>query len=311
MAGPVYQWSGCRFEPTEYRLLKDGEPIALPSKTLDLLAVLLEHAPALVSKADIMAAVWPDAMVEEGNIAFHVSALRRQLDRQGAPSCIETVRGRGYRFVALLSLDTADLSEARVSEADDLEAAPATTERVETAETSEPRQSATETALSLLPAMPAIPQSSRRWRLAALGVLALTIAVMGEVATARPAALAPVLFQPFTVIDSPDASLAAEFAGQLRLKATLRGIDVAASPAQAAAVVTGTLQVTDAGWTVTVLSHRARDGARLWHWVFDLPHDVNRPAPELGPDDAGPRLQGAAAERIADGLARHLATTPF
>jgi len=98
-AGPGYEWRAWRFEPTECRLTHDGEVVPLHAKTLDVLATLLQHAPRLVSKGEIFAAVWPDAAVEEGNIAFHVAALRKAIDEPDAPSAIETVRGRGYRFI--------------------------------------------------------------------------------------------------------------------------------------------------------------------------------------------------------------------
>ena len=102
--GPLFLWDGWSFEPAEWRLLNAAsEPVQLPNKTLDLLALLLERAPALVGKDEILSTVWGDAIVEEGNIAFHVGALRKVLDRDASPSCIETVRGRGYRFVAELS----------------------------------------------------------------------------------------------------------------------------------------------------------------------------------------------------------------
>jgi DNA-binding winged helix-turn-helix (wHTH) protein len=99
MAGPAYQWGHWRFEPSECRLLRDGEVVPLQAKSLDLLFTLLRRAPRLVTKEEILAAVWADAIVEEGNIAFHIAALRKVLDESAGPSAIETVRGRGYRFV--------------------------------------------------------------------------------------------------------------------------------------------------------------------------------------------------------------------
>jgi len=97
----LFRWEGWSFEPHEWRLLNPAsEPVQLPNKTLDLLALLLDRAPALVSKEEILSTVWGDAVVEEGNIAFHVASLRKALDRTDTHSCIETVRGRGYRFVA-------------------------------------------------------------------------------------------------------------------------------------------------------------------------------------------------------------------
>jgi TolB-like protein/DNA-binding winged helix-turn-helix (wHTH) protein/Tfp pilus assembly protein PilF len=76
-------------------------PVALGSRALELLGLLAERQGELVSKDVIMEAVWPRMVVEEGNLTVHISALRRILDQnreQG--SCIQTVPGRGYRFVA-------------------------------------------------------------------------------------------------------------------------------------------------------------------------------------------------------------------
>ena len=111
MGGPIYAWGPFRFEPTECRLLRDDAPVSLPAKTLDLLATLLRRAPRLVTKEEILTTVWPNAVVEEGNIAFHVAALRKVLDATDQPSTIETVRGRGYRFVHPFSLQQMEPTE--------------------------------------------------------------------------------------------------------------------------------------------------------------------------------------------------------
>lgn len=98
---PTFEWADWTFAPDEWRLTSaEAGVVSLHNKSLELLALLLERAPALVSKDDILAAVWRDAAVEEGNIAFHIAMLRKALDRPGAESCIQTVRARGYRFVA-------------------------------------------------------------------------------------------------------------------------------------------------------------------------------------------------------------------
>ena len=76
-------------------------PVALGSRALDLLGLLVERQGELVSKDVIMDAVWPRMVVEEGNLTVHISALRRILDQNREDgSCIQTVPGRGYRFVA-------------------------------------------------------------------------------------------------------------------------------------------------------------------------------------------------------------------
>jgi TolB-like protein len=76
-------------------------PVAIGSRALDVLAILIERCGDLLSKGEIMAAAWPGTVVEDNNLAVQISALRRILDRgrkQG--SCVQTIPGRGYRFVA-------------------------------------------------------------------------------------------------------------------------------------------------------------------------------------------------------------------
>jgi adenylate cyclase len=76
-------------------------PIAIGRRALDILGVLVERPGDLVSRDDIIEAVWPGTTVEDSNLNVQVAALRRILDGGRAEgSCIQTVSGRGYRFVA-------------------------------------------------------------------------------------------------------------------------------------------------------------------------------------------------------------------
>jgi DNA-binding winged helix-turn-helix (wHTH) protein/TolB-like protein/tetratricopeptide (TPR) repeat protein len=76
-------------------------PIAIGSRALDVLRVLVEADGDLVSKDEVIAAVWPATVVEDNNLTVQISTLRRILDRgRTAGSCIQTVAGRGYRFAA-------------------------------------------------------------------------------------------------------------------------------------------------------------------------------------------------------------------
>ena len=76
-------------------------PVSISSRASDLLSLLVERQGQLVSKDAILEAVWPGMVVEEGNLTVHISALRRILDENRAEgSCIQTVPGRGYRFIA-------------------------------------------------------------------------------------------------------------------------------------------------------------------------------------------------------------------
>ena len=78
-----------------------AEPVALSSRALDVLALLVQRHGQLVSKDEIFAAVWPGTVVGEGNLTVQISALRRVLDRHRTQgSCIQTIPSRGYRFIA-------------------------------------------------------------------------------------------------------------------------------------------------------------------------------------------------------------------
>jgi predicted ATPase/DNA-binding winged helix-turn-helix (wHTH) protein len=89
-----------RFElrPREHLLLADGEPVTLGGRAFDLLLVLVQRAPQLVTRAELIESVWPARVVEENNLSVQVNGLRKVL---GADALL-TVPGRGYRFVAPL-----------------------------------------------------------------------------------------------------------------------------------------------------------------------------------------------------------------
>jgi TolB-like protein/DNA-binding winged helix-turn-helix (wHTH) protein len=97
----IYQFESFRLDIGERYLSKNGKRLQLTDKAFDLLTVLVQSSGRLISKDDLLSAVWPDTFVEENNLDKHVSQIRRTLgDRKGNPKYIETVRGRGYRFLA-------------------------------------------------------------------------------------------------------------------------------------------------------------------------------------------------------------------
>jgi DNA-binding winged helix-turn-helix (wHTH) protein len=79
-------------------------PVRIGSRAIEVLGVLVERHGDLVSKDDLMAAVWPNTVVEEANLTVQISTLRRVLD-DGRPGAgyIQTVAGRGYRFLAAVA----------------------------------------------------------------------------------------------------------------------------------------------------------------------------------------------------------------
>jgi len=81
----------------ERRLLRGGEEVRLRGKLFDTLQVLVENAGKLVRKDAFMESVWPDSVVEENNLDYCISQLRKLLH---PAKYIETVPRHGYRFVA-------------------------------------------------------------------------------------------------------------------------------------------------------------------------------------------------------------------
>ena len=74
-------------------------PVSIGLRALDVLGVLVERSGDLVTKEEIMAAVWGRTVVENANLTVQISALRRILDQgRSEGSCIQTVAARGYRF---------------------------------------------------------------------------------------------------------------------------------------------------------------------------------------------------------------------
>jgi predicted ATPase/DNA-binding winged helix-turn-helix (wHTH) protein len=84
-------------------LSKDGQPVTLGGRALDILILLVGRPGEVVGKRELIEQVWPDAVVDEGSLRFHMSGLRKALGEgiQGA-RYIATQSGRGYCFVAPL-----------------------------------------------------------------------------------------------------------------------------------------------------------------------------------------------------------------
>jgi DNA-binding winged helix-turn-helix (wHTH) protein len=97
----AFEFSPFRLEPTTRRLLRGGDPLPLTPKSFDTLLVLVQNRDRVIDKSEVMRLVWPDTVVEEGNLAQHVFTLRKALgDSPDGARFIATVPKRGYRFVA-------------------------------------------------------------------------------------------------------------------------------------------------------------------------------------------------------------------
>jgi predicted ATPase/DNA-binding winged helix-turn-helix (wHTH) protein len=93
--GPFRLFSGARL------LERDGAPVEVGARALDILIALVSQAGRVVSKADLMATIWADITVVEGVLRTHVYNLRKALgDGVGGVRYVTSVAGRGYCFVA-------------------------------------------------------------------------------------------------------------------------------------------------------------------------------------------------------------------
>jgi len=307
---PIFEWAEWTFEPAEWRLIYAGTaPVSLPNKTLELLVLLLDRAPGLVSKDEILGTVWSDAVVEEGNIAFHVALLRRTLDIGGAErSCIETVRGKGYRFVASVGRRDAALVEEPPA-APVLEPA-ASSDSLSAPDSGPVAEDAP--AVAAEPIVDVIPQAgaARRrlspgWALLVITAFAAaaslffwrsgsTNAAVRDVAV-LPVASGPEAGAPAGVADAIVARLSAMTTLRARTVTPANASEPPVETARRAGAETILLTAVDASrdpWRVDVQIIRARDGQRIWSWAFDV---------RAGTSD----VRSAIAANIATGVGRH------
>src|SRR5262249_23196005 len=90
------------------RLWRGAELVPLRPKPFLLLRYLLEHADRVVSKPELLRALWPDAVVSAGVLKGYIHDLRTVLrDDLHAPQFIATVGRRGYRFIASVTVTAA------------------------------------------------------------------------------------------------------------------------------------------------------------------------------------------------------------
>jgi len=103
-----------RLFPKLRRLERDGVPISIGGRALDLLICLVEHAGDIVDKRELVRRVWADVHVDDGSLRFHITTLRKTLgETDGSARYIVNVAGRGYCFAAPL-LRTSPVDQAPI-----------------------------------------------------------------------------------------------------------------------------------------------------------------------------------------------------
>jgi predicted ATPase/DNA-binding winged helix-turn-helix (wHTH) protein len=86
--------------PAERLLERDGVPVRLGGRALDILIALVESAGETVGKRELLARVWPNMVVDEGSLRFHIVAIRKALGDSSDNRYIVNTANKGYTFVA-------------------------------------------------------------------------------------------------------------------------------------------------------------------------------------------------------------------
>jgi DNA-binding winged helix-turn-helix (wHTH) protein len=95
----LFEFGPFRVDPDKQVLLRENQPVAITPKAFETLLILVRHSREVVTKDELMKAVWPDAFVEEANLSQNIFMLRKALgDTTEDKRYIVTLPGRGYRF---------------------------------------------------------------------------------------------------------------------------------------------------------------------------------------------------------------------
>jgi len=282
----LFEFGPFRLEADRRRVLRGEDVLPVTSKAFETLLVLVRNHDRVLTKDELMQAVWPDTIVEEVNLAQNISALRKVLGEvPGDNRYIATVPGRGYRFVGDVQLLPAGEAEIVVQRQ--------TTTRVVVEDEQEVKDA------EALEAQPALPAARREFlRLGALAwaglLLALVLAAVGlylskvrrSVAAAPPRSLAVLPFQSLASGDDEYLGLGLTDATITRLSgvrqlivrptsSVLRFAGTKTDPIEAGrqlrvdSVLDGKVQRAGDRIRVTVQMISVPDGRPLWAETFD------------------------------------------
>ena len=97
----IYEFGPFRLDADNHALLREGQPVTLTRKAVEMLIVLVENRGEVLEKEALLKRLWPDTTVEDSNLTQNVYMIRQALG-EGAQqqTYIETVPKRGYRFAA-------------------------------------------------------------------------------------------------------------------------------------------------------------------------------------------------------------------
>ena len=101
----LYQFGQFALDPSRRTLSRAGSSISLTPRAFDVLLFLAQNPNRLVTKEELLQAVWGDAFVEEGNLTQYISHLRKALDSDSEDTrLIVTIARKGYQFTARVTV---------------------------------------------------------------------------------------------------------------------------------------------------------------------------------------------------------------
>ena len=271
---PIFRFGDFVLDGSQRRLLRSGEDVYLPPKTFELLLHLLQNRGRVLTKDELLEAVWPDVNVVENTLAQRIREIREVLgDGAHGARFIKTVPRVGYQFIAEFNEDTAGVT-----------AAPPTQPSLEAA------------------AADVAANDHRRVTLAVVITCVMLVALTGAgyyFGTRRPAlpvgspeAITSIAVLPFRplVAEGRDPSLELGMTDSLIMKlGSLRQVTVrplsavrdytdlaqdaveAGKELRVESVLDGHIQRLQDRIRVTVILRRVRDGQQLWADQFDEP----------------------------------------
>ena len=112
-ADGLYRFGQFALDSRKRTLCRADSPISLTAKAFDVLLFLVQHPNRLVTREELLKAVWGDTFVEEGNLTQYISHLRKALgDASEDTRLIVTIARKGYQFTADVTVvETADAAK--------------------------------------------------------------------------------------------------------------------------------------------------------------------------------------------------------
>ena len=108
----IYQFNQCSLDIKQYRLSREGNPVAVEPLVFDLLVYLLENRERVVSRDELLNELWQGKVVTDAALAARLKDARKAVGDSGSKQAvIKTLHGRGYQFVA--ELDNTDENQGK------------------------------------------------------------------------------------------------------------------------------------------------------------------------------------------------------